>query len=105
MRAVIEDRIHAGFEGESLFKHSMYIISYCLATRLYFGCRSAPKDQHYGTEWNAYAKAGKITYRVAFSRDGPEGTKRMYVQDLLRLDKEIVWERLGMQRGTLIISG
>jgi len=89
MRAVIEDRIHAR----------------CETTRLYFGCRSASKDHHYGTEWEAYAKAGNITYRVAFSRDGPEGTRRTYVQDLLRLDKKVVWELLGVQRGTLIISG
>ena len=72
---------------------------------LYFGCRSALKDHHYGAEWEAYARAGKITYRVAFSRDGPNGTKRTYVQDLLRMDKESVWELLGVRRGTLIISG
>ena len=75
------------------------------ATKLYFGCRSALKDHHYGAEWEAYAGAGKIVYRVAFSRDGPEGTRRTYVQDLLRLDKESVWKLLGVQRGTLIISG
>ncbi|KAF8441065.1 riboflavin synthase domain-like protein [Boletus edulis BED1] len=89
MRAVIEDRILAGSES----------------TTLYFGCRSALKDHHYGAEWEACASAGKMTYRVAFSRDGPEGTKRTYVQDLLRLDKQRVWELLGVQRGTLIISG
>ncbi|KAI9463486.1 riboflavin synthase domain-like protein [Boletus coccyginus] len=89
LRAVIEDRVLAGSE----------------ATKLYFGCRSASKDHHYGAEWEAYARSGKITYRVAFSRDGPEGTKRTYVQDLLRLDKENVWELLGVRRGTLIISG
>ncbi|KAH0834168.1 hypothetical protein J3R83DRAFT_11474 [Lanmaoa asiatica] len=89
MRAVIEERVHAGSE----------------ATQLYFGCRSASKDHHYGAEWEAYAKAGKITYHVAFSRDGPEGTKKTYVQDLLRQDKDRVWELLGVQRGTLIISG
>jgi len=89
MRAVIEDRVHAGSH----------------ATRLYFGCRSASKDHHYGAEWEAYAEAGKIAYQVAFSRDGPEGTKRTYVQDLLRVDKESVWQLLGVQRGMLIISG
>lgn len=78
---------------------------YCPATQLYFGCRSALKDHHYGAELEAYAEAGKITYRVAFSRDGPEATRRTYVQDLLRQDKESVWELLGVQRGTLIISG
>ncbi|KAG9311173.1 riboflavin synthase domain-like protein [Chiua virens] len=89
MRAVIEDRIHAGSN----------------ATTLYFGCRSASKDHHYGAEWDAYAEAANITYRVAFSRDGAPGTKRTYVQDLLRLDKERVWQLLGVQRGVMIISG
>ena len=44
-------------------------------------------------------------YRVAFSQDGLEGTKRTYVQDLLKKDKESVWNILGEQQGTLIISG
>ncbi|KAI5984237.1 riboflavin synthase domain-like protein [Pisolithus marmoratus] len=89
MRAVIEDRIDAGSN----------------ATTLYFGCRSKLKDHHYGTEWEAYAERKQITYRVAFSRDGLEGTKRTYVQDLLQKDKDSVWDILGNQRGTLIISG
>ncbi|KAF9219893.1 riboflavin synthase domain-like protein [Gyrodon lividus] len=89
MRAVIEERIHVGSKS----------------TTLYFGCRSAPKDHHYGAEWQAYADTGEITYRVAFSRDGPEGMKRTYVQDLLRQDKERLWELLDKRRGVLIISG
>ena len=75
------------------------------AITLYFGCRSEHKDQHYVAEWKAYSENGQITYRVAFSRDGPEGTKRTYVQDLLKKDKESVWNLLGEQQGTLIISG
>ncbi|KAF8127612.1 hypothetical protein EV363DRAFT_1146172, partial [Boletus edulis] len=35
------------------------------------------------------------TYRGAFSHDGTEDMKRTYVQDLLRLNKESVWELLG----------
>ncbi|KAN0076918.1 hypothetical protein V8E55_010773 [Tylopilus felleus] len=42
---------------------------------------------------------------IAGSEDGPEGLKRVYVQDLLRMDKESVWELLGVRQGTLIISG
>lgn len=89
MRAVIEDRIDAGSN----------------ATTLYFGCRSKLKDHHYGTEWETYAESKQITYRVAYSRDGPEGAKRTYVQDLILKDKDSVWDLLGDQRGTLIISG
>ncbi|KAL4070336.1 hypothetical protein J3A83DRAFT_4094448 [Scleroderma citrinum] len=89
MRAVIEERVDAGSN----------------ALTLYFGCRSELKDQHYGAEWRAYSDNGQITYRVAFSRDGPEGVKRIYVQDLLKQDKERIWNLLGEQQGTLIISG
>ncbi|KIK11297.1 hypothetical protein PISMIDRAFT_122941 [Pisolithus microcarpus 441] len=89
MRAAIEDRIDAGSN----------------ATTLYFGCRSKCKDHHYGAEWETYAESKRITYRVAFSRDGPEGTKRTYVQDLILKDKDSVWDLLNDQRGTLIISG
>ncbi|KAI6009750.1 riboflavin synthase domain-like protein [Pisolithus microcarpus] len=89
MQAVIEDRIDAGSN----------------AATLYFGCRSKHKDHHYGTEWETYAESKWITYRVAFSRDGPKGAKRTYVQDLILKDKDSVWDLLNDQRGTLIISG
>lgn len=89
MRSVIEERVDAGSN----------------ALTLYFGCRSEHKDQHYGAEWKMYSDNEQITYRVAFSRDGPEGSKRTYVQDLLKQDKERVWDLLGEQQGTLIISG
>ena len=72
---------------------------------LYFGCCSEDKDQHYVAEWKAYSENGQIMYRVAFSQDGLEGMKRTYVQDLLKKDKESVWNILGEQQGTLIISG
>ncbi len=71
---------------------------------LYFGCRSASKDQHYGQEWKAYAKENKLVYRVACSRDGPEGVKRTYVQDLIEADGERIWELIS--RGAWVyISG
>ncbi|KAG6335101.1 hypothetical protein ID866_3990 [Astraeus odoratus] len=72
MRAVIEELLGTGSDG---------II-------LYFGCRSKLKDQHYCDEWEVYAQQGQVTYRVTFSRDGPEGARRIYVQDLLKQDKE-----------------
>ncbi|KAL0952815.1 hypothetical protein HGRIS_007040 [Hohenbuehelia grisea] len=89
MRAVIEDRMHSGI----------------FATTLYFGCRSAAKDHHYGSEWRKYAEQEHITYRVAFSRDGPEGMKRTYVQDLMREDAARLWELIGKQDAWVLISG
>ncbi len=89
MRAVIQDRTHDGVSSNTL----------------YFGCRSASKDQHYGDEWAAYAQACQLTYRAAFSRDGPEGTARTYVQDLIRADAERVWELVGERGAWVYISG
>ncbi|KAL5479059.1 TAH18_1 [Sanghuangporus weigelae] len=89
MRALIEQRVHEGSAYNSL----------------YFGCRSESKDHHYGSEWLALAESGKLTYRTAFSRDGPEGAKRVYVQDRMREDAERLWDLLGRRGGCLYISG
>jgi len=106
VRSVIEERIDAGSNGtEGSCGYYRPTLIVCAAVTLYFGCRSEHKDQHYGAEWKMYSENGQITYRVAFSRDGPEGTKRTYVQDLLKQDKERVWNLLGKEQGTLIISG
>ena len=42
---------------------------------------------------------------MACSRDGPEGVKRTYVQDLIEEDGESVWKVLGVSNGGLYISG
>lgn len=42
---------------------------------------------------------------MAFSRDGPEGEKRIYVQDLIREDAEDVWKIIGQRKGWILISG
>jgi sulfite reductase alpha subunit-like flavoprotein len=72
---------------------------------LYFGCRSAVKDEHYGDEWRRYADERGLAYRVAFSRDGPEGTKRTYVQDLIEEDSFRVWKLLEDEKAWVYISG
>ncbi|KAF7330350.1 NADPH-dependent diflavin oxidoreductase 1 [Mycena venus] len=88
MRAVIQERLHMGATDNTL----------------YFGCRSAIKDQHYASEWRSCASAGDLAYRAAFSRDGPEGTKRIYVQDLLQEDAERIWTLLNAG-ASVFISG
>ncbi|KAF8958554.1 hypothetical protein BDZ97DRAFT_1668283 [Flammula alnicola] len=89
MRSVIEQRIDSGSRSNIL----------------YFGCRSASKDQHYASEWRTYSKNGNLQYRTAFSRDGREGEKRTYVQDLIRQDAEHIWKLVGEQNGWVLISG
>ncbi|KAJ7914880.1 hypothetical protein B0H13DRAFT_2232043 [Mycena leptocephala] len=68
--------------------------------RLYLGAR----DQHYGPEWKSYASNDDIVYRTAFSRDGPEGTRRIYVQDLIQADAEQIWALL-QAKASVFISG
>lgn len=72
---------------------------------LYFGCRSATKDQHYADEWSRYVEEQNLTYRTAFSRDGAEGVRRLYVQNLLEEDCKQVWDSIGKREGRVYISG
>lgn len=76
-----------------------------LDNTLYFGCRSASKDQHYASDWDTYSEKGELTYRLAPSRDGPEGVKRVYVQDLILEDSKRVWESLDKNGAYFYISG
>lgn len=72
---------------------------------LYFGCRSATKDQHYAADWENHAKFDHLNYRLAASRDGPEGVQRIYVQHLIEKDVEHVWDVVGKSGGWVYISG
>jgi len=53
----------------------------------------------------SHVASANMSYRVACSRDGPEGVKRTYVQDLIREDAERVWELVGERGAWLLISG
>lgn len=72
---------------------------------LYFGHRASGKDAHYSREWTALVESGHLTYRVAASRDGPEGTRRVYVQDLVRQDAKRVWRLVHEGGAWVYISG
>ncbi|KAI0288475.1 riboflavin synthase domain-like protein [Russula brevipes] len=88
-RAVLEARVHLGGRDNTL----------------YFGHRASEKDAHYSREWTMLAESGNLTYRVAASRDGPQGTRRVYVHDLIRQDAKRIW-RLVHDRGAWVyISG
>ncbi|KAI0655709.1 riboflavin synthase domain-like protein [Cubamyces menziesii] len=89
MRSIIQERIYDGIYENTL----------------YFGCRHALKDHHYGEEWEQYASEGKLTYRVAFSRDGPEGVARTYVQHLIKEDSSRIWDLIETRNAWVYISG
>lgn len=108
MRALIEQRVHEGATGmprsQAMNRHLLEYI-YTLDNTLYYGCRSESKDHHYSSEWLSLSSSGKLVYRTAFSRDVPEGVKRVYVQDRMREDAERLWDILGRRGGWLYISG
>lgn len=72
---------------------------------MYQGCRSATKDQHYKSEFEALASQSQIIYRVACSRDSPEGVKRTYVQDLIAEDAKRICELVDKKNAWVFISG
>ncbi|KDD74152.1 hypothetical protein H632_c1527p0 [Helicosporidium sp. ATCC 50920] len=60
--------------------------------KLFFGCRRPDQDFLYASELQELAQGGHVELHVAFSR--VPGQKKVYVQDLLREEKERVWELL-----------
>lgn len=106
MRSVLQERFCSGSRclcHASDGRNNLTEVS--SANTLYFGCRSANKDQHYSSEWEDLSLSQKVSYRVACSRDGPEGMKRTYVQDLMREDAESIWELIGSHGAWVYISG
>jgi len=68
---------------------------------LFFGCRERVKDYLYESELNEVASAGHLSLFVAFSR---EQAQKLYVQDHLLQQKELVW-RLLENNGYFYICG
>ncbi|KAJ3563104.1 hypothetical protein NP233_g9156 [Leucocoprinus birnbaumii] len=89
MRSIIQERIKLGSQSNTL----------------YFGCRHQTKDEHYSSEWHNLSLSHGLVYRVAHSRDNPDGLKRTYVQDLLEQDAFRVWKLIEDERGWIYISG
>lgn len=86
MRAMVEERVARG----------------AFDNVLYFGCRSSSSDYHFRSEWESYQSKGRLTHRLAASRD--QDTK-VYVQDLISLDSRKIKEWLVDRKGAVYISG
>lgn len=108
MRALIGDRISDGAKGinlSSIPSSDSHRINMMPGNFLYFGCRSASKDHHYAEEWRKLELDQNLTYRVAFSRDGEEGKRRIYVQDLMAEDAKTLWDLIQHHSAWIYISG
>lgn len=88
-RAVVEARVRLNMKDNTL----------------YFGHRASGKDEHYVREWISLTESEHLTYRVTASRDGPEGTARVYVQDLIRQDAKRIWQLVYDKGAWVYISG
>ncbi|XP_043574697.1 NADPH--cytochrome P450 reductase-like isoform X2 [Chiloscyllium plagiosum] len=72
-------------------------------TVLYYGCRHQNEDYLYQEELEQYQKAGVLTQlNVAFSRDQAE---KVYVQHLLKKNKEHVWNLIQKEGAHIYICG
>nr|XP_019008983.1 NADPH-ferrihemoprotein reductase [Kwoniella pini CBS 10737]OCF47764.1 NADPH-ferrihemoprotein reductase [Kwoniella pini CBS 10737] len=70
-------------------------------TALYFGCRSKYADFYYSSEWKQYGEMG-MNIQIAASRDQEE---KVYVQQLIKENKEQIQEWLIEKGGYVFISG
>lgn len=109
MRALMEERARQGAAASELLLTQNRVVKgkqKCawtdrIDTRLYFGCRSLSADYYYATEWDALRKEGAHV-RVAASREGKE---KVYVQNLIKEDKEMIYDWVVRRRGWLFICG
>ncbi len=69
---------------------------------LFYGCRCEKGDFLYADEWRAAQASGKVTVFTAFSREGPE---KIYVQDRIREQSEMVWQWIQEKRAAVYVSG
>ena len=93
-RAMVEDREVARVRGDS-----------CGPMALFFGARYRATDYTYGDEFEAYHSGGKGVLDVlscAFSRD--QSTK-IYVQNRISENPEVIWDYLGKQKGYFYLCG
>lgn len=70
---------------------------------LFFGCRSRHDDYVYEDELQGHLSSGALsTLHVAFSREGPQ---KVYVQDVIREQREEVWKLLQHPESAIYVCG
>lgn len=85
--------------GEDGTLHPVNAISQMV---LFFGCRKKDADYFYRTEWESIQHKIPLTVFPAFSRDQKH---KIYVQDLIREQSELVYRLLHESRGIVYVCG
>ena len=70
---------------------------------LYFGNQYEKKEYLMKEELETYVKEGLLHLRTAFSRDDPK--KKIYVQDLVKKDPQLLYDLLVKQKGSVYVCG
>ncbi len=70
---------------------------------LYFGCRSKETDLYFESEWRRFVDKKSLELRVAFSQQS--GMEKVYVQDLLLIDSEKIFQLIDKMEATILIAG
>ena len=93
MRALLQERSHQRHQ----LKQTVGI------STLYFGCQTRSKDYIYKDELMAYQEAGDLdNLHIAFSREQRE---KVYVQHLLKENKEVTWELVNTGGAYIYVCG
>lgn len=72
----------------------------------YFGSRHQSQEYLYGEEIEAFIFDGIVTRAgLAFSRDGPPGVKKVYIQHRMLEDAEVLAKMLKSEDGVFYLCG
>ncbi|MCJ1308014.1 NAPDH-dependent diflavin reductase [Agyrium rufum] len=109
MRALIWQRLQWAQELRKLRKEQSGLTDTQLLVDiapnvLFFGARSRSADNFFAKEWEEIRATGTLPLEVysAFSRDQPN---KVYVQDLVRRESQLVWDLIGNQDGIIYVCG
>ncbi|KAL9598004.1 MAG: hypothetical protein Q9219_004760 [cf. Caloplaca sp. 3 TL-2023] len=106
MRSLIWERydwqsgmIETGHAGEHTLANRSTVLG---KTVLFYGCRNRDADFFYREEWNMLKEKMPLKVFTAFSRDQQS---KIYVQDILKQQSQLVYDLLCSQNGLVYVCG
>ena len=91
LMSLIRDRYYKKKQGETIGKNIMY-----------FGNRNQKTEFLYENDFKKYIKNNTLILKTAFSRDG---NGKIYIQDLMKNDLNIIYDFVIKQNGSIYICG